>query len=115
MVIRFKKYKDVDNGDVIKAIRITEANVKELGYYINRQGGICLVTNSAGKKPYRIRVKQRNYGENWGKIDWRVANIGDYIIRHEFPNGEHHREKGALEFSRVRKSRFEAALVPVVK
>lgn len=110
MPIRFKKYRHKAGGDrTFGAIRITEANMAELVATINKRGGSAFVTSGAKGKPKRIRIKQRNYGHNWGKVDWRVALVGDFIVRHDFKAGELNREKAATEFERVREDDFEAS------
>ena len=110
MAIRFKKHKHRAGGDRrFGALRITENNMTELVAYINKNGGSAFVTSGAKNKAKRIRIKQRNYGNNWGKVDWRVANVGDFIVRHEFAAGELGREKKSIEFERVREDDFEAS------
>lgn len=107
MAIRFKKYRHKAGGTrVFRALRITENNLSELVAYINKNGGSAFVTSGAKNKAKRIRIKQRNFGENWGKRDWRVANVGDFIVRHDFP-----KEAGLppIEFERAREDDFEAA------
>lgn len=110
MAIRFKKYRHKAGGDrTFGALRITENNMTELVAYINKNGGSAFVTSGSKGKPKRIRIKQRNFGKNWGKIDWRVALVGDFILRHQFEAGELFREKKSVEFERVREDDFEAA------
>lgn len=109
MAIRTKKYRYNAGGDRrVRAIQITEKNLTEIVAYISRNGGAA--TGHLGrpefKRPARIRIKQRNYGETWGKVDWRVAEIGDYIVRYDFPKGEFYRDKGAIEFARVKARDF---------
>ena len=56
--------------------------------YIVRNGGIATDHNGRPefKRPARIRIKQLTYGKNWSKNDWRVAHVGDYIVRDENDN-----------------------------
>lgn len=105
MAIRFKKYKSkLDRSHVeVMAVKVTEANIPELVEHICRRGGaatghITIPAKKGGKvRPARIRLRQRNFGKTWGKRDWRVAEVGDYIIRTE--NDEFYRDKGD-EFER---------------
>lgn len=108
MAIRFKNYQDKNRKhSPLKALRITEKNIHELATYICKNGGAAFVTDSAGTKPPRIRLKQRNFGENWGKRDWRVARIGDFILMdHVAP--EHQEKLGKREFWRAKDDYFES-------
>ena len=109
MAIRFKKYKHKAGGDrTFRAIRITDRNLAELVAYICRNGGSAFATSGEGGKPVRIRIKQRNYGHNWGKRDWRVAKVGDFIVRHDFEPGDLDRVTKSVEFERVNEDQFEA-------
>lgn len=111
MAIRTKEYRFTAGGSRrVRAIRITEKNLSELVAYIVRNGGAATGHNgdTASGRPARIRIKQRNYGHNWGKIDWRVAKIGDFIVRHDFKAGEHSRGTKSVEFERVKPAEFEA-------
>lgn len=111
MALRLKKYRFRGNGDVVRAIRITEKNLAEIVDYINNQGGAAtghLGNTRSGKKP-RIRIKQRNFGENWGKVDWRVAYIGDFIVRDDYEREFKGVNTKYKDFSRVKDDIFEAA------
>ena len=91
MAIRTKKYRLKDDRTrQMRAIQITEKNLAEVVAYICRHGGAATghLGNTASNRPARIRIKQRNYGKNWGKRDWRVAKLGDWIVRHDFPKKE---------------------------
>lgn len=122
MAIRFKRYQHTAGGTrEFYAVQITEDNIIDLTNAINQMGGAATGhIFIPGKKhtkgrPARIRILQRNYGENWGKRDWRVANVGDFIVRHKFKAGEFHREKASVEFERVRKVDFEVMAEPYKK
>lgn len=99
MAIRTKKYWTSTQLGVYRAVQITEKNLIDLVSYIVRNGGIATghLERPEYKRPARIRIKQRNFGNHWGKIDWRVANVGDYIVRNE--NDEFFRVK-AVDFLR---------------
>jgi hypothetical protein len=86
----------------VRAIQITEKNLTDVVAFINRNGGAATGHNgdTRSKRPARIRIKQLNFGENWGKRDWRVAKLGDYIVRRE------HDEFGT-QFFRVKELQFE--------
>lgn len=107
MAIRTKRYKSKVNGAVVKAVVITENNIADLVAYIVRNGGAATGHNgdTASGRPARVRVKQLNYGDNWGKRDWRVGRLGDSIIRYEYPESEY--GPAGTEFARVRKNDFE--------
>lgn len=103
MAIRTKEYRFTAGGNRrVRAIRVTEKNLAELVAYVNRNGGEALgladthpetgdVTN------HKIRIKQMNHTASGSKRDWRVARVGDFIVKHE--NGE---------FERVKDDEFEA-------
>lgn len=99
MAIRTKKYRSVGGLLEVRAIKITEKNIEDLNEYILRNGGVATVrlARPAIKRPARIRIKQHTAGKTWSKRDWRVALIGDYIVRHE--DGE---------FARVKAGAFNA-------
>lgn len=107
MAIRFKKYSAKSKGYPVDAIRITEANLVEIVNYITKNGGAATghetvpAKGKAKTRPGRIRLRQRNFGFNWGKQDWRVANVGDFIVR----DGD---RKNGYEFARVKDDQFEA-------
>lgn len=86
MAIRTKKYRHRVGGTrKIRALVLTEKNLPDVVAYICKNDGAATghLGNTASGRPARIRLKQRNYGETWGKTDWRVAKIGDIIvIRH---------------------------------
>lgn len=111
MAVRTKAVRDKGSHKIVRSITITETNLKDIVEYITRNGGIAFATSGAGDKPVRIRIKQRNYGENWGKRDWRVAAVGDSIVRIDFAKGEDHREKAGAEFIRVKKANFDKEFV----
>ena len=117
MAIRFKKYRHTIDGTYeVKALQITEANIPDLVNHICRHGGavtghLYIPPVKIGKiekkaRKARIRIRQRNFGEHWGKLDWRVATVGDYILRHEI--------NGKYEFERVKGGDFES-LTDLVK
>lgn len=109
MAIRTKKYRHKAGGTRhVRAVRITEKNLTELVAYINRNGGAATGHNgdTASGRPARIRIKQRNFGENWGKRDWRVARVGDFIVKHDFSD-EPVEGLPSIEFSRVKDDTFE--------
>lgn len=114
MAIRFKKYKANTNAGehIVKAIRITEKNVVELTNYICKNGGEAVakikISATGDESAYKIRLRQHNYGENWGKLDYRVAKVGDFIVRHDYFEDEYGRKKGDVEFERVKRDDFEA-------
>lgn len=110
MAIRTKKYRFAAGGDRrVRAVRITEKNLPELVAYINRNGGAATghQGNTRSGRPSRIRIKQRNYGYTWGKKDWRVARVGDFIVRHDI------QQEGfePIEFERIKDDIFEATFV----
>lgn len=82
MAIRMKTLA-TPQGEVFRAIKITEANLTDLVAFICRHGGAATghLARPEFKRPARIRIKQRNFGNHWGKTDWRVAKIGDWIVR----------------------------------
>lgn len=88
MAIRTKKYWSCAGLGVYRAVQITEKNLTELVSYIVRNGGIATGHNGRPefKRPARICIKQLTYGKNWSKNDWRVAHVGDYIVRDENDN-----------------------------
>jgi len=97
MAIRMKTFVTPD-GEYFRAIKITEKNLTELVAHIVRHGGAATghLARPEFKRPARIRIKQRNFGNHWGKVDWRVAKIGDWIVRTE-----------KNEFLRVKQQEFE--------
>ncbi len=106
MAIRTKKYKNVDpTGEIryVRAIEVKESNVEEIAAYINRNGGAATARGQRlfeGRlRPARIRLKQLNFGENWGKRDWRVATLGDWIVKNE--GGEFFRMKPGVFHSEL--------------
>jgi hypothetical protein len=115
MAIRTKAVRDKGSHKIVRAITVTEDNVEEIVAWINRHGGAA---NGHGvrifqerTRPARVRLLQRNYGENWGKRDWRVATVGDTILKIDFAAGEDHREKAGAEFVRVKAEAFAAEYV----
>lgn len=95
MAIRTKKFRRIYTDQEVRAIQITTENLTDIVAYICRNGGAATghlgrsynVTRSgkAAHRPPRIRIKQEthgigHYGE-WSKIDWRVAKLGDWIVR----------------------------------
>lgn len=112
MSIRFRKFRSEDGAFERQAIKITEANIDEIVAHIQRHGGSAFVTKGAEGKPRRIRIKQRNFGRNWGKRDWRVAQVGDYIVkapvRPEFVS-----VLGKIEFWREKGAAFDYGFNPV--
>lgn len=118
MGIRFKKYIDTikTSGprEQVRAIRVTEKNIAELVAYINRHGGAATGHNGDTRsgRPARIRLKQRNFGKRWGKLDWRVAQVGDYIVEESVPE-EYQTKLGPVEFFRIKRDLFEANTIVV--
>lgn len=118
MAIRFKKYKFTVGGKhIFRAVRITEKNYLEIVNYVNRNGGQAegsvFITKDGDELNHKIRVRQRNYGENWGKRDWRVARVGDFIVRYDFDADLQARGFEPVEFARVKEDEFEASAVEV--
>lgn len=83
MAIRTKKYKS--HLAEVRAIKITEKNLEDVVEYILRNGGAAngRLARPDFKRPARIRIKQFTFGRTWSKKDWRVALVGDWIIRYE--------------------------------
>jgi len=115
MAVRTKKFEFTDghgNKRIVRGVRITEKNIVDVVNYIARRGGAATghLTIPAGKgkkeRPGRIRLRQLNFGENWGKRDWRVANVGDAIIVHD-ANKAFSQIGFDVEFERVKASDFE--------
>lgn len=90
MAIRTRRYRNKFNDRIVNAVQITDTNIVDIVNHITRNSGAATghvtIPGSKVKKerPGRIRLRQRNFGENWGKLDWRVANVGDWIVRHEY-------------------------------
>lgn len=111
MAIRFKKYKRLDGGAELSAIRITENNFAEIVEYINKNGGEAtnesIVIKSEDLRggfytAVKIGVLQKNvYGVGGTKVKKgvRKAFRGDLIVRTEvkLPSG-----KKGYEFSRIK-------------
>lgn len=97
MAIRTKKYFTSARLGIYRAVEITDKNLTDLVAYICRNGGIATGHNGRPQynRPARIRIKQHTFGKNWYKLDWRVAHIGDFIVRDENDN-----------FFRVKKNDF---------
>lgn len=115
MAIRTKKYTFTDghgNKRIVRGVRITEKNIVDVVNYITRRGGAATGhvtipgTKTKKVRPGRIRLRQLNFGENWGKRDWRVANVGDAIIVHD-ANKEFSQIGFDVEFERVKAADFE--------
>lgn len=85
MAIRTKKYRLRLSPEEVRAVQITAKNLTDLVDHICRNGGGA--TGHLGRpeynRPARIRIKQRTYGRTWSKLDWRVALVGDYIVRYD--------------------------------
>ena len=83
MAIRTKKYKS--HLAEVRAIEITEKNLEDVVEYILRNGGAAngRLARPDFKRPARIRIKQFTFGRTWSKMDWRVALVGDWVIRYE--------------------------------
>lgn len=92
MAIRTKKYKS--HLAEVRAIKITEKNLEDVVAWITNNGGAAngRLARPDFKRPARIRIKQFTFGRTWSKKDWRVALIGDWIIRYE--DGSFARVKG---------------------
>lgn len=112
MSIRFRKFRSEDGAFERQAIKITEKNIDEVVAYILRNGGSAFVTQGAEGKPRRIRIKQRNFGRNWGKRDWRVATVGDYIVKAPVRT-EYQAALGKTEFWREKGAAFDFGFNPV--
>lgn len=99
MAIRTKKYTAVDGFVRVRAVKITAANLTDLVAYICRNGSAA--TGHLGhpeyNRPARIRIKQWTHGANWSKLDWRVAKVGDWIVRGDGPYDAFYRVK-AVDF-----------------
>jgi hypothetical protein len=114
MAIRTKKYTFIDGRGVkrvVRGVRITEKNIVDVVNYITRRGGaatghLTIPGKNTKERPGRIRLRQLNFGENWGKRDWRVANVGDAIIVHD-ANKEFSQIGFDVEFERVKAADFE--------
>ena len=100
MAIRTKKYRNQYANIDVKAIKITAANLTDIVAYICRNGGGATghVGRPEFRRPARIRIKQITSGATWVKLDWRVALVGDYIVR--YPAGDFARVK-AVDFDRI--------------
>ena len=108
--VRWKRYisKRPYGPAHVRAVKITEKNLTDIVAYVCRYGGAATGHNFIPpKRRARIRIRLRNYGETWGKRDWRVAELGDYIVMNEFKKGEFHREEDCKEFERVKGKDFE--------
>ena len=102
MAIRTKAYRSKAGGNrEVRAVRISEKNWEELAAYIDRNGGIAnasaYVTKDGDLLNHTIRVYQQNPNTKWKGRGWRVARVGDWIVKNE---------EG--EFSRVKDDVFEA-------
>lgn len=88
MAIRTKKYWTSARLGLYRAVQITDNNLADVVSYICRNGGIATGHNDRPEfnRPARIRIKQKTYGKNWYKLDWRVARVGDFIVRDENDN-----------------------------
>lgn len=128
MALRFKRFQHTAGGTrEFYAVQITEQNIPEIVVAICNNGGAATghysippVKVPGRKHPTkgrrgRIRLRQRNYGYNWGKVDWRVAEIGDWIVRHHFKAGELSCEKASVEFERVKAADFKVQAEPYKK
>lgn len=115
MAIRFKRYQDKNRlQEPVRAIKITETNIVDIVNYITKRYGAAtghFTIPAKGKvkktRPGRIRLRQLNFGENWGKRDWRVANVGDYIVMVQDPDLKY------PEFFRVKADQFDDTHVVV--
>ena len=85
MEIRTKKYRTESGLNEVRAIKITEKNLADLVAYICRNGGEATghLARPQYRRPARIRIKQHTAGATWVKQDWRVALLGDWIVRYE--------------------------------
>jgi len=85
MAIRTKKFQHRVTESEVRAVKITEKNLEDVVDYILRNGGAAngRLARPEFKRPARIRIKQWNHGRKWAKKDWRVALIGDWIVRYE--------------------------------
>ena len=97
MSIRFRKYvvtHTAYDSDSIMAVKITLKNIPELVAHICTRGGAATghVGDTKSGHKARIRLKQHTFGKGWTKRDWRVARVGDYIVRTK--DGDYRRIKG---------------------
>jgi aryl-alcohol dehydrogenase-like predicted oxidoreductase len=85
MSIHTRKYKSINRDEVARVVQIKEENLLGIVAYICRNGGAATGHNARPQfnRPARIRIKQLTQGKTWSKFDWRVALIGDYIIRYQ--------------------------------
>jgi hypothetical protein len=112
MAIRFKKYRHKAGGTrVFRAIRVTEKNIPELVAYICRNGGAATghTGDTKSGRPPRIRIKQRTFGNGWTKRDWRVAKVGDFIVRYDHEDEIVNKGLNKIEYERVTEDNFEVA------
>lgn len=95
MSIRTKGFRHEWTHKEVRAVQITEKNLTDLVAYICRNGGAA--TGHLGRnynvtpkgktihRRARIRIKQLTSGGGkngyWTKLDWRVAYIGDWIVK----------------------------------
>lgn len=88
MTIRTKKFRRIYTDQEVRAIQVTMNNLTDLVAYICRNGGAA--TGHIGRpefnRPPRIRIKQETSGlgrecRRWVKQDWRVARLGDWIVK----------------------------------
>ena len=108
--VRWKHYTGrrgmTTNGVRVRAVKITEKNLTDIVAYISKHGGAA--TGHLFIPPNRrarIRIRQLNYGYDWGKRDWRVAELGDYIVQREFEATID--RPTYVEFMRVKASEFD--------
>lgn len=98
MAIRTKEYRYKAGGNRrIRAIRITEKNISELVAFINRNGGKASERELKNGGQPRIDIYQVNHGPTHSRRGWRVAQLGDFIVKYE--NGT---------FARIKDDVFEA-------
>lgn len=107
MKVEFKKYRSKEDGFERLAVKLTEENLDAVSMYIGNHGGAAFVFDFDSDKPKHIEIKQLNFGRTWGKRDWRVAKIGDYILMRRVPK-DFVEFYGKFEFWREKGSTFES-------
>lgn len=116
MAIRTKAYRDTSTNEVLRGVIVNEKNVDEIVGWINRNGGAATGRGErvyeGRRRPARVRLKQRNFGKNWGKRDWRVAALGDLVIKIDFKKDERYEGSPAgSEFVRIKFDKIEQHFV----
>lgn len=84
MGVQFQRYRSIDANGVtdLRAVKLTEDNLHAVAVTIRAHGWPAFVIGGANERnPRRITIRQRNFGNYWGKMDWRIAKVGDYIAK----------------------------------